>query len=78
MCLPKYEIVCGKDLGAFFLLTVSEQPVFISITTFAVRTIGNEPFNGSEMGTGRCEMTCFLIKTLMTIKYATRFFYYNT
>lgn len=57
MCLPKYEIVCGKDLGAFFLLTVSEQPVFISITTFAVRTIGNEPFNGSEVGTGRCEMT---------------------
>lgn len=46
-----------KDLGAFFLLTLSEQPVFVCIITFAVRTIGNEPFNGSEMGTGRCEMT---------------------
>lgn len=67
-----------EDLGAFFLLTLSEQPVFICIITFAVRTIGNEPFNGSEMGTERCEMTCFLIKPLMAIKYATRFFYYNT
>lgn len=51
MCLLKCEIVCGKDLGAFFLLTLSEQPVFIYIITFAVR-IGNEPFNGREMGTG--------------------------
>lgn len=41
----------AKDLGSF-LLTLSEQPAFICIIAFAVRMIGNEPFNGSEMGAG--------------------------
>lgn len=37
-----------------------------------------EPFNGSEVGSGWHEMACFLIKPLMTIKEAAKFFYYNT
>lgn len=85
MSLLTCGIVCGEDLGAFFHLTLSEQNWAASVhlyhcsdITFAVRTIGSEPFNGSEVGTGWCGVTCFLIKPLITIKDATKFFYYNT